>query len=115
MGKLEETLVLCASGEASELFSHLPCRLELCARMVKRPQPPQHREKLRRLRNLLAQLVCPGVNPLHLPGPITPESYQRRAKGCLQGQLLLQPLPGGRQAVESGNPLREVGNRFAVG
>ena len=75
VGHDEERGVLEALRQAEELLSQLLRRLVLCPRIMKVPQPPQHREELRGFPHLLAQLPCPGVDALRLPGRVNPLVY----------------------------------------
>ena len=79
------------------------------------PQAPQHREELRGLAHLLAQLPRPGIGVCHFRGRIALGGDQRRAQGGLQVQLLLGTLGGVWQGREQLQPLGEVRDRFHIG
>ena len=108
VGLQEESRVLHALGQAQELLPQLARRLELRPHQIKHPQSPQHREELRGLPHLLAQLPRPGVGLFHFRGRIALGGHQRRAQGELQRQFLLGALGGVRQGLEQLQPLGEV-------
>src|SRR5215813_2197789 len=100
VGLLEESRVLGAMGQAEELLREFPRRPQLPPDQVKVPQSPQHREELRRLPHLLAQLARSGVGVFHFWSRIPLGHCQRLAKGDLQIQLVLEVLSADWQGLE---------------
>ena len=69
MGHQKESRILLRLGQSEELLPQLPCRRVTPLRTkIKHPQSPQHREELRGLSHLLAQLPRPGVGSVPLLG-----------------------------------------------
>src|SRR5262245_28606141 len=75
----------------------LPQRLrmsEFRAAQCKIPKPPEHRQQLRGIPDVLAQFVRACVGCFDLGGSIAPGSTQRLAEGNLHAQFLLGALRG---------------------
>ena len=100
VGFQEESGVLRALGQAQELLRQLARRLQLAPHQIKRPQPKEHREELRGLPDLLAQLPGAGVGLLPLPGGKAFGGHQRRAQSEVQREFLLGALGGVGQGLE---------------
>ena len=101
-------------GQAQELLTQLPSRLQLCPHKIKSPQSQQHREELRSLA-LPAQLPGPSIGFFHFRGRIAFGRHQGRGEGGLQQQLLLSALRGVRQGPEQLQGGGEVTDRFCMG
>ena len=114
VGLQEERCVVDRLGQAEEPLPQRLCPRVLAAGGRKSPEPPQHREELWGLPQLLAELLRPGVDLFHRRGSRTPGAHQRRAKGQLQVQFLPGARWGLRQGVQYLDALTEVGGRFGV-
>ena len=82
---------------------------------IKLPQAPQHRDELRRLPDLLAQLPRPGVDLPHFRGGKTLSGPQRHTQRGVQREFVLRALGGVRQRREDFQPCGQMPNRFQVG
>src|SRR4029453_420839 len=100
--------VLGTLGQAEELLREFPRRPQLPPDQVKVPQSPQHREELRRLPHLLAQLTSSGVGVSHFWSRIPLGHCQRLTKGDLQVQLVLEVFGAVWQGLEHLEALGEV-------
>ena len=94
-----------ALGQAEELLPQLPRRLVLRPRIMKIPQPPQHREELRGLPHLLAQLARPGIGAFHFRGRQTLGVHQHRAQGDLQASSCWVRSGVSGRVLSSSSPL----------
>ena len=88
----EENRIAHALGQGEELLPQLMRHLILRAHDIKRPQPPQHLEELRRLAYLLTELPGAGIHSFDLRGCKTFSG--------LQGKFLLDALGRCGQSLE---------------
>src|SRR5262249_33839394 len=70
VGLQEEIRILWTLGQGEKLLRQLVCRLMLRSHRIKHKQSPQHREELRSLAYLLAQLPCPSIGLFYFRGRI---------------------------------------------
>src|SRR5262245_48585765 len=70
----EDSRILYTPGQTEELLRQFPCRLELCPVEIKQRQCHQHREELRSLPQLLAQLARLSDDSFHFRGRVAFDS-----------------------------------------
>src|SRR5712692_3900202 len=114
VGPHEESRVLYMLGQTEELLRQFMRRLELSPVQIKQREYHQHREELRSLPQLLAQLPRPGDGFFHFRGHIAFEGAQWDTKGHLQREFLLDTFSSIRQGLEQLQRLGEMTDCFAV-
>src|SRR6266702_4098224 len=100
MGHQQERRVLDALGQTEALLGQLSRNPVLSPHEIKPPQPPQDREELRALPDLLGQRSCSRIHVFDLRSPPAFGDHQRRAQGGLQTQLLPDAFRGVREELE---------------